>query len=221
VAPTRRRRDGYWKGGYGMKYRSSAHPSYADPSTRSRYRRSVHRQHRAPSASTGRFPNGITPAAPKRDHLSVLRNPIIADAFHRSGLIEKWGRGTNRVAEMCVAAGIAAPEFQELTGGVVVTFRVPVAGSDTESRVKSEPDLTPQVVRLLGVLRGEVFRADLQKRLDVSDRKYFRTNFLRPALDAGLIEMTNPDRPRSSSQRYRLSGQGRMLLKGKARGRDR
>ncbi|MFN9969203.1 MAG: ATP-binding protein, partial [Phycisphaerae bacterium] len=33
--------------------------------------------------------------------LSVQRNPILADVFHRTGLIERWGRGTNRVVAMC------------------------------------------------------------------------------------------------------------------------
>jgi ATP-dependent DNA helicase RecG len=59
-------------------------------------------------SSTGTYPRGITPERLTRDHLSVLRNPIIADTFHRTGLIERWGRGTNRVAEMCEAAGIPA-----------------------------------------------------------------------------------------------------------------
>lgn len=63
--------------------------------------------------SAGRFPSGITPEALPRPHLSVQRNPLIADVFHRAGLIEKWGRGTNRVAEMCASAGIALPTFAE------------------------------------------------------------------------------------------------------------
>jgi hypothetical protein len=33
----------------------------------------------------------------------------------------------------------------------------------------------------------------------------FRLVYLRPALDAGLIEMTQPDKPRSSKQKYRLT----------------
>ncbi|NOK38460.1 transcriptional regulator [Corallococcus exercitus] len=76
--------------------------------------------------SAGRYPKGITPESLTRPHLSVQRNPIIAEVFYRAGLIEKWGRGTNRVAEMCRAAGLSAPEFAEVTGAVVVTLRVSV-----------------------------------------------------------------------------------------------
>lgn len=80
--------------------------------------------------SAGRFPRGITPESLNEAHLSVQRNPIIAEVFYRAGLIEKWGRGTNRVAEMCRAANVAPPEFAEITGAAVVTFRVPVAAAE-------------------------------------------------------------------------------------------
>jgi ATP-dependent DNA helicase RecG len=86
--------------------------------------------------SAGKYPSGITPELLTRSHLSVQRNPIIAEVFYRTGLIEKWGRGTNRVAEMCKAADVAPPEFEEITGAAVVTFRVPVAPR-VESRVES------------------------------------------------------------------------------------
>lgn len=35
---------------------------------------------------------------------------------------------------------------------------------------------------------------------------------LTPALDAGLVEMTIPDKPRSSKQKYRLTEEGRRFL---------
>jgi len=36
---------------------------------------------------------------PTGPHLSRLRNPMIADAFHRTGPVEIWGRGSNGVTE--------------------------------------------------------------------------------------------------------------------------
>ena len=35
---------------------------------------------------------------------------------------------------------------------------------------------------------------------------------LNPLLNAGLAEMTIPDKPRSSKQRYRLTDKGRQVL---------
>jgi ATP-dependent DNA helicase RecG len=41
-----------------------------------------------------------------------------------------------------------------------------------------------------------------------SDRTKFRNQVLRPLLDAGLLEMTVPDKPRSSKQQYRTTAAG-------------
>ena len=45
-----------------------------------------------------------------------------------------------------------------------------------------------------------------------SDRTKFRNQVLRPLLEEGLLEMTIPDKPRSSKQKYRLTAKGRELL---------
>ena len=49
--------------------------------------------------------------------------------------------------------------------------------------------------------------------LGLKHRKTFRTNYLQPLLDAGWLEMTIPDKPRSSRQKYRLTDKGRELQK--------
>ena len=74
------------------------------------------------------------------------------------------------------------------------------------------PQVTPQVKRLLEVLRGEMSREDLQKALNLRDRKSFREIYLKPALAEGLIEMTMPARPSSRFQKYRLAYSGRRWL---------
>lgn len=44
------------------------------------------------------------------------------------------------------------------------------------------------------------------------NRTKFRDQVLRPLLEVGLLEMTIPDKPRSSKQKYRLTAKGRDLL---------
>nr|WP_317135389.1 hypothetical protein [Pseudomonas oryziphila] len=58
---------------------------------------------------------------------------------------------------------------------------------------------------MLEVLKpGIALRAnELMERLGLSHRHTFRANYLKPALADGLIEMTDPDAPRSPAQQYR------------------
>lgn len=75
------------------------------------------------------------------------------------------------------------------------------------------PQVTPEVSRIVAVLQGESTRQQLQQALGLSDIKHFRKAYLFPAIGAGLIQMTLPDKPRSSSQRYRLTAAGQQWLK--------
>ena len=63
--------------------------------------------------STGGLPRGVTVESLSESHQSVLRNPLIAETFHRTGAVEIWGRGTNRVIEECERYGIEPPTFED------------------------------------------------------------------------------------------------------------
>jgi len=60
----------------------------------------------------------------------------------------------------------------------------------------------------LAVCNGELSRAELQEELGLRHRDNFIEAYLQPALNAGLLEMTTPDKPRSSKQKYRLTEKG-------------
>ena len=53
----------------------------------------------------------------------------------------------------------------------------------------------------------------MQKASGLRNREHFVNEHLNPLVAAGLIEMTIPDKPRSSRQRYRLTAKGREFLK--------
>ncbi|MDE0257894.1 MAG: putative DNA binding domain-containing protein [Gammaproteobacteria bacterium] len=81
---------------------------------------------------------------------------------------------------------------------------------------------TVQVRDLVRVLDRDRSRVQILQRLGLRNRSNLVVNYLRPALDAGLIEMTIPDKPTSGRQRYRLTPMGRELrlaLKEDARAR--
>jgi Fic family protein len=73
------------------------------------------------------------------------------------------------------------------------------AGSDQETDQVSD-----QVKRLLAALGARTLSAsELMRSLDLRHRPTFRKNYLHPALDAGLIEMTLPETPNARNQKYR------------------
>ena len=64
--------------------------------------------------------------------------------------------------------------------------------------------VTEQVERLLDTLGNDTLSAkEILVKLNLKHRPTLSDNYLRPALALGLIEMTVPDRPNSSKQRYR------------------
>ena len=73
------------------------------------------------------------------------------------------------------------------------------------------PQVAPQVIELLIAIKGEMSRDDLQAALGLQDRKSFSERYLKPALNAGLIEMTIPEKPNSRLQKYRLTTKGKYL----------
>jgi Fic family protein len=74
------------------------------------------------------------------------------------------------------------------------------------------PQVTPQVLRLLNSLQGSMSRDALQTALGLTDRKSFRERYLLPALAAGLIAMTLPDKPNSRLQQYQLTPSGKSMI---------
>jgi len=79
------------------------------------------------------------------------------------------------------------------------------------------PDKYPasarQVLAALASVDSEIGRAELQKAAGFQDREHFVNEHLKPLLNAALVEMTIPDKPRSSKQKYRLTDKGRDALK--------
>ena len=66
------------------------------------------------------------------------------------------------------------------------------------------PQVTPQVENLVKLINGEMTREELQNIVGIADRKHFREAYLNPAIEVGLIELTIPEKPNSSKQKYRL-----------------
>ena len=57
-------------------------------------------------------------------------------------------------------------------------------------------------------------RDELQEALGLSHRGHFYTEYLNPAINDEVVELTIPDKPKSSKQKYRLTHKG-LKVKGK------
>jgi ATP-dependent DNA helicase RecG len=103
--------------------------------------------------SIGTLPFGITADDLTRPHHSRLRNPLIAHAFYRRGIIEEWGRGTLKILEWSEEAGMQPPEFESNTHEVMVRFK----SKTYIPPLKIEHKLTPlqrEILQIMAIQRS-------------------------------------------------------------------
>ena len=110
--------------------------------------------------SPGELPPPLTPEALYGPHASVLRNPLIAQAFYFAGVIKRWGTGTTRIMRLCCEQGLPDPEFANWQGGVRVTF---LKDPYTPERLREMGLNERQVKAVLYVKeRGQITNRDYQ-----------------------------------------------------------
>ncbi len=111
----------------------------------------------------GELPPPLTPEALYGPHSSVLRNPLIAQAFYFGGVIERWGTGTTRIIRLCREQGLPDPEFAHWQGGVLVTF--------------AKDPYTPERLRAMGLSERQIKAVMyVKERGSISNREYRELN---------------------------------------------
>ena len=148
------------------------------------------------------------------------KNPVIGAFFREIHRADELGSGMRKLMRYGKAFGGADPEMIE--GDV---FRIVVKVPEFRSQENIVPDVTPQVTpqvtphvtpqvrRLISVVDVEMTRTELMEVLDLKDRMHFANEYMQPALDDKLLEMTIPNKPTSRLQKYRLTDAGKLLLK--------
>ena len=99
--------------------------------------------------STGPLHFGITPDDLFGPHESRPWNPLIARTFYRRGIIEEWGRGTIRMADLAISMGLPCPEIEQCGDSVTVRFR----RADKTITLQAEAGLTARKEAVLVLLR--------------------------------------------------------------------
>ena len=99
-------------------------------------------------------------------------------------------------------------------GEIAPTSKINTPTSNTVDPTGNGADrtmaLSRTVRRLVELLNGEMSRSAVMKAIGIKDRVTFVDYYLAPALKLGLVEMTQPNSPRSPTQKYRLTAKGRI-----------
>ncbi|MBN1140490.1 MAG: putative DNA binding domain-containing protein [Deltaproteobacteria bacterium] len=154
-----------------------------------------------------------------RRGVSKIRNHVIARIFRELNLIEQWGSGIPRILREAEKLGLPDLKMEEI--GMRVRVTVPLA---EQINIQSAlPEVADQVGTKSGPSRDqvEILRRCIEEQTIVNlmalwgrtNRTKFRDQVLKPLMDKGLIEMTIPDKPRSSKQRYRVTAFGKDVLR--------
>jgi len=157
------------------------------------------------------------------------KNPVIGAFFRQIDRADELGSGMRKMMLYGKAYGGADPELIE--GDIFrMVIRVPEFGANPAETPQVVPTIqqvagqlagqaagqvSPQVMALLKICLNEMNRSELMIAVGLKGRDNFLKKYLEPALDLGLIEMTQPDSPKSPTQKYRLTRQGKEFLERK------
>ncbi|MGB4520763.1 MAG: DUF4062 domain-containing protein [Candidatus Omnitrophota bacterium] len=177
----------------------------------------------------GSLPPSLTLDKLRKPHSSVPANPLLAESLYLAKYIERMGTGTGDMIQDCINAGLPEPDFSLTDGFVTTVHRKPgrafeaVGGKGEiessaqsgiqEDQVGTKSGPSRDQVEILSKCRQESKIGELMKIISRTNRTKFRDQVLNPLIKEKLIEMTVPDKPRSSQQKYRLTKKGVEYLK--------
>lgn len=141
--------------------------------------------------SPGGLPEGMSETTYLYSHISIPRNTVIADIFHRLHIIEKFGTGIDRIRD-AYASFPSKPGFEITTDFIRVVL--PVIDYDSKPQ---EPTLSERILRLLS-------EKDALSRMEIEELTgYKRTRVLKELeqlIGDGMIEITGS----GPSTKYRI-----------------
>lgn len=142
----------------------------------------------------------LTPESLRAPHGSVLRNPLLAQAFYYAGLIERWGTGTTRIIAQCREQDLPEPDFENWQGGLRVTF---LKDPYTPQRLRDLGLNERQIQAVMCVKeKGSISNAVYQELNRVSKRT--ASEELSDLVQKGVLEKTGGQRGRGTTYRARI-----------------
>jgi ATP-dependent DNA helicase RecG len=132
----------------------------------------------------GNLPEELSVEQLRKDHSSYPRNRNIANVFFKAGYIESWGRGTTKIIDACIEAGLPEPLIEEEQGGFSIIFLKRIY---TEEFLRKQ-NLTPRQINGLLYIKehGRINNAQYQQLNDTSKRTASRD--LQELIEKGFIQ---------------------------------
>lgn len=155
-------------------------------------------------ANPGIFPPQISPESIKEPHESYPYNLKIAEALYKSTYLENWGSGAKRIIDACREQGVEEPTWRWDGGFVIVTFKRP-GNASPEQGANTQPVLNRHSTSSIPVhhqfstsslpVKALIDKAtddfmtvwQLAELCGLKDIRYFRKNYLNPALEEGAV----------------------------------
>lgn len=163
------------------------------------------------------------------------RNRRIGEFLKELNLTEGRGTGIPKILRAIQKNGSPLPVFETDEDRTYFVARFPIhpkAIHRITKEERAEPEepgtkLAPswhqvgtklglepeEIMKVLNLCKSAPKLTDLMEAFSWSDRTKFRNKYLNPLIKEGLLEMTIPEKPQSSLQRYRLTAKGKEWLK--------
>jgi ATP-dependent DNA helicase RecG len=142
----------------------------------------------------GKLPDDWTVEDLLRTHTSKPYNPFIAKAFFRSGMIETWGRGIERMISACLREGKPAPFYNVKPYDIMIGFYTTTSNTHGGASGGVNISLGEIHLKILEILRETPTISALKvgEALGISKRRAEYT--IGRLKKLGLVERSGPDK---------------------------
>ena len=156
--------------------------------------------------SPGTLPGIVRLSNMREIHFS--RNPKIAGLLHDYEYVREFGEGIDRMYLEMQEAGLPEPEYRTEAFMVYATIKnkkyaenVSNTQVDTQvdTQVHTQVDIQSKILTYCKEPRS---KAEITAYLGYKDTRGVARNHIQPLIQMGKLEMTIPDKPKSSKQKY-------------------
>ena len=142
-------------------------------------------------------------------HSSRPYNPKLANIFFKSGMIEAWGRGFDKIKEACSKYDGHLPEYNIGASGIMVLCKACdkylelLSDKDDLRLGQIDQDNDQDVTKMIIAFCIQPHSAkEIMDYIKINDRSFFRRHYLNPMIKTGQLKRTIPDKPKSGNQKY-------------------